>query len=272
MLSNYLETVLLLTTSKEINNGQFYSFIKQFSKMKYNGLKLCIFINNSEYDENIFNEKVKLINIFSVIDVIILNIKTEDDMYILSSKDIPLLIPELGLMAGPNIMFFNAIKYSYKYQSVLLLETDCILKSNCFEILKKYVMQLSDYIISGSRYLGNCVGTKNMHEIINNHLNGVAIYNTSSNDLKYLIEKTELYIKYNVEFNKKYFLPYDLALSLVLQDNYLDDKEFIYHRRLLSKFINNTFIINCSPINDKNITVEEINEIYPNHVILHKKL
>jgi hypothetical protein len=272
MFSNYLETVLLLTTSKEINNGQFYDFIKQFYNMKYNGLKFCIFINNSDYDEIKFNEKVKLINIFSIIDVIILNIKKEDDIYITSSKDIPLLIPELGLMAGPNIMFFNAIKYSYKYQSVLLLETDCILKLNCFETLKKYVMQLSDYIISGSKYLGNSVGSKNMNEVINSHFNGVAIYNTSSNDLKYLIEKTECYIKHNVDVNKNYFLPYDVSLTLVLQNDFLDDKQFIYHRRILSKFISNTFIINCSPVCDKNITVKEINEIYPNHVILHKKL
>jgi hypothetical protein len=271
MCSNYLETVLLLITSKEINNGEFYNFINQFQNMKYNGLKLCIIINNSNYDEDIFNQKLKLIDIFSLIDIKILNIKKEDDVYNINRPEPNSQIPELGLISGPNIMFFYGIKYCYKYKSVLLLESDCILKVDCFEKIKKYVLSLSDYVISGSRYVGNIVGNRNIHENINNHLNGVAIYNTTSNDLKYLIEKTEYYIKYNVRFNKMYHLPYDVSLSLVLQHNHLNDQEFIYHRRILSKFINNTFIINCSPANDKDITFEQINEIYPNHVILHKK-
>jgi hypothetical protein len=272
MTSNYLEAVLLLTTSKEINNGQFYKFINQFQNMKYNGLKLCIFTNNSEYDEVIFNKTVKLINIFSLIDVINLDIDEEDDIYNLYQPDGTTPIPELGLISGPNIMFFNAIRHSYIYKSVLILETDCILKTECFEKIKKYVMNLSDYLISGSRYVGNMLGKRNIHESINNHLNGVAIYNTSSDEFKYLIDKTEWYIKYNVQFNKMYHLAYDVSLTLVMQNDCINDDEFIYHRRILSKFINNTFIINCSPTNDKNITFEEINKIYPNHVILHKKL
>jgi hypothetical protein len=273
MSSNYLETVLMLITSKEINNGEFYNFIKQFHTMKYNGLKLCIFINNSDYDEDIFNQKIKLINIFSLIDITILNIKKEDDIYIASSnKEVPSIIPELGLISGPNIMFFNSIKYCYKYKSVLLLESDCILKVDCFEKIKKYIMSLSDYVISGTRYVGNIAGNKDLYNTINIHFNGVAIYNTSSNDLKYLIDKTESYIKHNVKFNKMYYLAYDVSLTSVLYDTHSNDNEFIYHRRILSKFINNTFIINCSPSLDKDIKVEQINRIYPNHVILHKKL
>jgi len=262
-----LEAVLLLTTSDEINDGKFFIFCKQFLSMKKNNLSFHIFINNSEYDETTFLGYVSKLTIFKSAFVHNLNIPTDKDIYI-RNQNYSGKIPPLGLTSGPNTMFLEAIKYCFnKFNTVLVLETDCHLKQNCFEVSKSYINSLSDYLISGSRYVGN-QKTESLCSPFNLHLNGVAFYNTGSEEFKDLIKKMEEFILNEVEKNPARAFSYDMAFTECL----LKDENIVTARRKLTKLINTTLILNCSPTSDSTITYEEINSVYPNHVIFHTKM
>lgn len=263
---SYLEAVLLLTTSSEINDGRFFKFCDQFLTMKKNNLSFHIFINNSNYDEMVFLEYISRLSIFKSVLVHILNIPREIDVYIrnyTSKGD----VPQLGLTSGPNHMFLTAIKYCFdKFNTVLVLETDCILKQNCFEVSKAYIETISDFLISGSRYVGSSI-FEPLYSSINLHLNGVAFYNIRSTEFRVLIEQLEAFIIKKVKENPGMPVSYDMALTTCV----LEQPDFKSARRLLSKFINTTFILNCSLPTDIEITYEEINTLYPKHVIFHTK-
>jgi len=270
---NNLDAILLLTTSDEVNSNIFFKFCDQFLKMKKNNLRMEIFINNSNYDNVLMLNYLSKITIFKSIKLHDLNMVPEEDIYIKHGQTYSGKIPKYGLMNGPNYMFLNAIKYCfYKFNTVLLLETDCILKENCFRISSSYISNISDFLISGSRYIGNLVPyDKNMLSEHNIHLNGVAFYNTGSNDFHKLVKKMENFLIISVIKTPKNPVAYDMAFTgcLINSD---EQHDIIENRRILTKLINTTYIINCSPSFDKNITFEEINGIFPNHIIFHTKM
>jgi hypothetical protein len=260
-----LEAVLLLTTSDEINDGRFFNFCNQFLSMKKNNLHFHIFINNSNYDEVVLLEYISKLIIFKSTNIHVLNISEDLDIYIRNGKSAS-KIPPLGLTSGPNIIFLKAIKYCFnKFDTVLVLETDCCLKQKCFEVSQRYIENMCDFLISGSRYVGHEPAT--LLSTFNIHLNGVAFYKTGSHELRLLVQKMENYILSEVKKNPYDIVSYDMAFTNCL----VTDIHIVSARRTLSKLINNIFIINCSPSKDQNITQEEIDTIYPKHVIFHTK-
>jgi len=269
---NSLEAIILLTTSDEINNGMFFNFCNQFRSMPKTNLDFIVFLNNSKYDESLVSSYLVNINNFKSIKIININISAVYDVYVKNFSEVKNEIPPLGLVSGPNTMFFSAIRYCYKFNTILLLETDCILKHNCFETAKTYIKYSSDFLIAGSKYLGTSninMTVSNLMSSHNSHLNGVAFYNTGSEEFKKLIDKTEAFIYHKVQ-NRQYFVAYDMALTDCLLTG-ITAKEIIVNRRTLSKFINTTFILNLSPMCDKDVSYEEIKSFYPNHIILHTK-
>jgi hypothetical protein len=263
---SYLEAVLLLTTSHEINNGKFFKFCDQFLTMKKNNLRLHIFINNSNHDQEEILDYISKLLIFKSVSIHNLNIPPEVDVYI-RDENYFAQVPPLGLTSGPNRLFLDAITYCFdKFNTVLVLETDCILKQNCFEVSKSYIETISDFLISGSRYIGSSMAN-NFYSPFNLHLNGVAFYNTRSHEFRNLVEKMEPFIMKKVKDNPRRAVSYDYAFTLCALEEY----DFKVARRLLSKFINTTFILNCSLPADSGITFEEINTLYPKHVIFHTK-
>lgn len=262
-----LEAIILLTTSAEINNGKFYKFCNQFLSMRKNNLSFNVFINNNDHDETAVMSFMSKLTIFKSAFIHTLNIPSELDIYIKETNNYSGKIPRLGLTSGPNIMFLEAIKFCFdKFDTVLVLETDCLLKKNCFEVSKLYVQTLPDFLISGSRYLGS-QSTDELFSVFNMHYNGVAFYNTGSQEFKSLVKKMEEFIVSEVIKSPHNTVSYDMAFTgcLLRTDN------IVSARRQLNKFINTTLIINCSPDFDSFITEDEINEIYPRHVIFHTK-
>ena len=263
---SYLEAVVLLTTSAEINNGKFYKFCNQFLSMKKNNLSFNVFVNNSDHDETAVMNFMSKLTVFKSAFIHNLNIPSELDIYI-RDADYSGKIPRLGLTSGPNTLFLEAIKYCFdRFDTILILETDCILKKNCFEVSRLYVQTLPDFLISGSRYLGS-QSTDQIFSVFNMHFNGVAFYNTGSQEFKNLVKKMEEYIVSEVIKSPHSTVSYDMAFTACL----LKTESIVASRRQLNKFINTTLIINCSPDYDSFITHEEINDIFPKHIIFHTK-
>jgi len=264
---NKLEAIVLLTTSSEIRSGQFLSFCNQFLKMKYCGMPLNIVVNNSKFDGEMcafLNE----ITIFSSIQIFDVDIPPADDIYIRETK-YDGKIPRLGLSSGPNILFFEAMRMFEDVNTVLVLETDCILKPNCFEVCKTYVSSMCDFLVSGSKYIGRHVSWYPGDSLFH-HLNGVAFYRTGSKEFQELLKRVEDFIAMKVKMRKQ-ALAYDVAIMTFIHENLQrDSQNKRYYTAIESKMLTNTFILNYSV--DHEIDWGEIDHHYPNHVILHSKL
>jgi hypothetical protein len=255
---NRLDAVCVSTTSREIDAGYLEKLCDNLNENVFSDIPLLIFTNNSNYKTNIsfLYTKYKTIS-FSYLKLINIDIPTSDDIY--HYRKMSDYIPELGIMSGPNIMFFYIMNFCYrkKFDTILLLETDCIVKPNMTSACKEYV-ENNSFFISGSKYLGNSTIPTN----IKDHLNGVAFYRTGSIDFQRFIKNVQQYIKDTVR-NGDIAQAYDTSIYLYLKK--INNSEY-------SKYIENNLILNFSPKPDAGIPVEQINLKYPDHVILHKKL
>ena len=263
-MANKLEAILLLTTSSEIDSGQFAKFLAQFEHMSKTNLNLIINVNTLDI-ENLINNYTR---IFRYVEVNYLNIPKEHDLYILGGQIDKKILPELGTCSGPNILFLESIRYCSKFDTTLLLETDCIIKKECFDKAERFINNFGDFLICGARYDGTYFKNFIEKPALLHHINGVAFYKTCSPEFQTLINKVELFIIEQVR-TKTQFFPYDVAIMTYFYDN---DRLLDHNNKIMFRKINTTtLIINLSPRSDSHLTLEYVNGHYPNHIILHKK-
>ena len=265
-MENKLEAVLLPVTSYEIDSGRFENFVNQFSDMKYTGIDLVICINNDTHTTSLFKFINILSSVFETIHIAYANIPIEDDIYTLD-RTLYDKIPKYGLISGPNILFFFSIRNCIHYNTVLLLETDCLLKKNWKEVCSNYLKYCGDFLISGAGYNGDTYLDTKSNDF--NHTNGVAFYKTSNAVFTMLINAVEEYIIKNVPDDP--VVAYDIAISRTLYSKMHDINIYKEWKDIFRKVIKNTLILNCSLTSDKAITVNECDQNFPSHVILHKK-
>jgi hypothetical protein len=281
-----LEAVVILTTIKEIDDGRFNDFIiNQLSNCYSTKLDLIIIINNSSHTTNILPIITNILEKFRTIETYYVEIPPEDDIYASFDKTRK-YIPELGLSSGPNILFFSAIEFCEKYNTVLMLETDCILKEDCFRKLDKLVEYSGDFLIIGSSYAGN----QKIHfdNTLFHHINGVALYKTGDEDFKTLIKNVKSYIIAKVKLYDKTVFSYDFSITDFLIKSLsniveppkangvkhkveTNDYEFFYWKHIYRKLLKTNLILDYSPVFDKDTTISDIENIYPQFAILHKK-
>jgi len=224
-------------------------------------------INNEDFDpsELLFLNEIK---IFQSIQVYNIRVQKEEDIYIKDKTKYDKPWPRLGLTSGPNISFFETVKQCSSFNTILMVETDCILKPNCFTVCKNYVGSMCDFLISGSKYLGGSINWS-PSEMLFHHLNGVAFYKTGSSEFQSLMINVERFIALSV--TQKVSMSYDVAVMAFVYDAIEANRsESEYYKRVESKLISNTFILNYSV--DSDIKIDEIDSYFPSYVILHSKL
>lgn len=268
---NRLEAVVLLTTSKEINNGSFGKFIKNLIDVteQNSNLDFIMSVNNNSHT-SIEKELTELKLYFKHIYYYNINIHSNDDIYTLDGKFKP--IPKYGLASGPNILFIKTMRMLNKYNTVLTLETDCILYKNWLSTLINYTEYSGDFLISGSTYDGNeRIGFSQVVGM--NHINGVALYKTKSSVFQFLLNALAEHIPRFVE-NGTVFTAYDYCLMRIIISKLKTTfgKEYTFWNVVYRSITKNTFIINASLNVDKNIPEEVFLGRFPRCVILHKKL
>lgn len=264
-MENKLEAVLLPITSQEIDSGRLEKFLNQFTSFTYSDLDIVICINNTNHKTPLIGYMDILNKVFKTVHILYINLSKEEDIYIF--KKMSEVVPTYGYVSGPNLLFLFSIRNCKNYNTVLLLETDCILKPNWFEVTSNYVKYAGDFIISGAGYDGNMF--VDVTNVDFHHVNGVAFYKTGNPDLYYLLDQVERYIIKSV--NLYPILAYDIAINRTIHEKLKDIKTFHKWKVIARKVIKNTLIVNCSPSQDANITIKECNDNFPNHVILHKK-
>lgn len=277
-----LEAVVLATTTREIDDGRFNRFIiEQLSKCYSTDLDLVIIINNSSHSTDIIPIITSVLEKFKTIETYYIEIPEQDDIY--TTNENLKYIPELGLSSGPNILFFTTMNYCQKYNTILLLETDCVLKPYCFKKLKSFIEFAGDFLIIGSSYAGS--QKIKFDEITFHHINGVAIYRTGNSEFQNLIKNVKQDIINMVKRRQYGGSSYDYAIMAFLKKK-VDEQHikpgainnpgnnkicFDLWKTIYRKLIKTNLILDFSPHIDKVLNISDIENIYPDFVILHKK-
>ena len=138
----------------------------------------------AKYIENLF-EIYSLEEIFSEFNIFFLDFDPAEDIYIKKipfRSRIPLLKrinppPRFGIKSGPNLQFFESIGLCDTSGFTLLNETDMMpIDANWVEICDQAVPSGLDFLVAGAAYLGK----NKLSARVALHLNGNAVYNTSS--------------------------------------------------------------------------------------------
>jgi hypothetical protein len=270
---NKLEAVVLLVTDHEITSMRYFNFINTIIKVrnhinkKYD-IDFIIGVNNLNQDPITHHVKY-LEQMFRKVIVINNNIAKEDDIYNLKEN----INSKFGRTSGPNILFWSTLQQLNQYNTVLVVESDCIVYSGWLETLMNYVEYSGDFLISGSTYDGNqCVTSSNISIFF--HLNGVALYKTGSPALQFLLQELQKFtIQYVANINN--ICAYDVAITdMILKylQNSSDSSSFNFWKLVYRNIVKNTFIVNASLSSDANISEATILERFPRCVVLHKKL
>jgi hypothetical protein len=274
-IKNKLESIAILTTSREINEGLLERLLKNISDTTpINDLVLNIFTNNSNHEPVSF-EAVE--NIFKSVNLVNINIHPDDDIYIdknFYKSKLPDPIPVYGLTSGPNILFIKAMEVCKKYNTTLLLETDCKLLPNWFEKSMHYV-SMEYFLVSGSTYDGELiVKNQNMPDyIVRIHLNGVAFYKSGSpvfQCMMSLLDKYTRHMAINVDNTRGYdYIMTHMVLFYTINSKSLESQMF--WKNFLRYMFKTSLIVNVSPLRDTHIREDNILDVHKQCVILHKK-
>lgn len=271
--TNNLEAVCLLTTKKEINDGRYSQFINHLIKQTSNKKISQNIIFNIITNRSIKVPYVsKLQKLFKKVNIVNLNLKPEEDIYIHSASKVQ-KIPKYGLKSGPNITFFKTIQYCYnKHNTCLFLETDCKLSDNWLNKIFDYVLSSNGFLISGATYDGN-VFIKAGSAMLSHINGGTAIYSTNNVILQQLCQYLSEFIIVQTQRNMP-GLAYDYALKLLIdyQINNIkhDNKKLQFWKFINRNYLPNKLIINYCIAQDSFVDDQEIIKLY-NPAILHKK-
>jgi hypothetical protein len=252
-----LESIVVTTTSEEITSGKLNRLIDSLCGEPRNSLDLIIFVNNNSYN------KLKLNRIFyskfNKVVIVNSNIHPIDDIYVRSIKKMD-YVPKYGLINGPNTMFFEIIKYCKHYDTIVLLEYDCIVEKYFSLKCKDYVNSNPPFLISGSKYLGSVSIDKN----ISDHLNGVAFYRTGSLEFQNIIEEFRVFLINKVKYSSLKYIAYDVGLCDFIKKR--------YHYLIDNNLYRTTdLIVNYSLENDRLTSIDYIKTKHTKCAIIHKK-
>jgi hypothetical protein len=242
-----LECIALIITSNEIDSGRFQTFMKQFENIKKCGISFLIFTNKFTHKTQtlVFRQEVYYYTrAFNSVEIICLNIPSEDDIYMRKDQfaKTKQAMPKFGLCSGPNTSFFCALDYCKKFDTTLLLETDCIITLDAIDSFINYAQYAGDFLVAGAKYDGKFF-SGNILDIKHTHLNGVALYKTGNSEFQNLLNNVENWIIQNVP--KQPSLPYDTAITLFILEE-ISSGNSEYYRSVFRRLVPTTLILNYS--------------------------
>jgi hypothetical protein len=269
---NKLESVAILTTSREINEGLLSRLLTNISKTTQpTDIELNIFTNNSKHTP-VSLENVK--SIFRSVNIVNIDIRPEDDVYYKHDWDIHTKLPPYGRVSGPNILFLKSMEVCKKYNTTLVLETDCKLFPGWLEKGMNYA-SMEYFLISGSTYDGDFIATnQDMTDYtLRFHINGVAFYKTGSPVFQCMMSLLDPYIQYSVaqldsSRGYDYHIFYMVMLFTLISPTPESQK---FWKNVVRYIFKTSLIVNFAGDRDSHLDETEILSVHKQCVILHKK-
>lgn len=267
--ANRLECICLLATGGELENGEFQEFIQRLKASLLHCPK------NREHSSNIHFRVVvsadgdlsgiqELDSFFNTVDVIRSAIPQEMDFYDKNRSNAH-RATKYGLKSGPNYIFFETMRALGQFDTTMMLETDCHLGDDWLHRIVNFTENCGGFWISGSRYFG--IRTESS---LWKHINGgTALYATGH-------EQFQNFMSFCDSISRKYFefdplLAYDCMICRIIFDHYeKDTSQRHIWRFILSRYIQNNLILDCSTEPDKFFDEEKIKG-FMNYAVLHKK-
>lgn len=215
-----INAICIQSHSKEIKNNRLDKFLsKNNSLFNTIDIPIFLFIDNNNKINSTLNQNIQVVNFI------------ECDNATASSNTT------------------NAFKYMMnfqveKYNKILLLETDCVLKNDFLSKINDDI-QNYDFWIYGSYYYGKA---ELRSEDDKKHMNGVAVYNRNNQFLKYvnaidsnggnydmrltwMLKRDNLFFEKTV--NSKYILNLTSHVDIDIQDyeNYKPEWQIVHTKR-----------------------------------------
>jgi hypothetical protein len=271
--ANKLECVCILLTKNEVDNKSYEDFIsrlKQTTTVKEaSGIDFIIITNKHINKSQLKLDVLK--NIFKNVEVINLKLSPEEDLYIKEIPPGPLYVPKHGIKSGPNLMFFKSIRKCKKYNTILLMETDCFVKKRWLNKIKNFVTHSNGFWISGATYDGivHCKAGSYMMTHING---GTGLYATGNKNFQIFISNAEEFITDKIK-NGIPYLAYDCGIKMFIDQNIDNAKkadDILLWKLINRQYLPNKLIGNFSVDEDKCLKIEDIERMY-NYYIVHKK-
>ena len=271
--ANKLECVCILLTKNEVDNKSYEEFIsrlKQTTTVKEaSGIDFIIITNKHINKSQLKLDVLK--NIFKNVEVINLKLSPEEDLYIKEIPPGPLYVPKHGIKSGPNLMFFKSIRKCKKYNTILLMETDCFVKKRWLNKIKNFVTHSNGFWISGATYDGtvHCKAGSYMMTHING---GTGLYATGNKNFQIFINNAEEFIIDKIK-NGIPYLAYDCGIKMFIDQNVDNAKkadDILLWKLINRQYLPNKLIGNFSVDEDKCLKIEDIERMY-NYYIVHKK-
>lgn len=267
LIENKLECICLNTNSKEEKKYNLFveKLMKNTNKKLSENLDFIIVTNNSKFAPQI----KQLRNVFKEVKIINLKLNNHQDLYVPIEQEETFLknkkTPEYGTKSGPNLLFFNSMKFLKNYNTTLLLETDCIFSHDWLEKINNYVNYSNGFLISGSVYDG---GVYSDEDLMLTHINGVALYATGNCLFHSIMEHYEVYLLEYIKETPN--LAYDYGFKMFLKENLQKKENHNFWKFINRNYVTNKYIYNYSLRQDKEFSEKELMKIY-NYAILHKK-
>jgi hypothetical protein len=257
-----IDAVFLITTAKEYDNERLFLFIKNLKNYEPSTIPSTPFVmffdkRLSKMDEKklfLMFELFGLYDLFSSIEIVFNDIPNDSNIYTFDKID---NIPKFGTSSGPNLHFYNTMKYEVdKYKNILLLETDCFFIRDYWIDIINTSMCDKKFWIFGSKYYGH-TKMANEHK---DHLNGVGVYNRCPEFMQF-INKVFNHIEKTIKMKITHYVNYDIAIHDVI------DK--IQKRDML---VDSPEILNISTEKDIDITYNQYKKMKTNLVLIHQKM
>ena len=224
-----IDAIFLQACLKEILNGRFFKFLNKLDLVFDFSVPLVIFLPLS-------------------LKVLVLNNPP------LAHRSIDFVFFKEPIMNPESLFFYDLINWSpEKFKRVLLLETDCIVKSGFLSQINAEISKLDDFLMFGSKYYGIAFRNQVVNNYLQNHINGVAVYNRSPENLKIIDDAFIHQGLFETRFN------YDVAICKELIDKKINFK---------NKLIDSKSILNVCRLEDIDL---DYSEIKPSAKIIHTK-
>jgi|688.fasta_scaffold00095_59 hypothetical protein len=233
-MNNNIDAIFIQSQRKELESNRLYNFLqKNYRILNSAGVPIYIFFDHGSQD--LINKISDFRSLFKKMVFII------DNKY-----------------ENPTTYCFRFLM-NYRHEEhprVILLETDCALKTGFIETLNKDLNKIKNkWYIYGSSYYGKStfshIENPEKKNFYKNHMNGVAVYNRS-NDFVSTVNKCFNDIK--ADYLK---LNYDMALYKVMASY-----------NLLNLNIDSDFILNISSQGDQKLNYKLLK---PYAAIVHSK-
>lgn len=233
-----IDAIFIQSWHGELDNGQLEHFLQHLRDTPHNPVPVWVFMDQNTLSKD---QHVDIVDRLS---------KQHDIQFE--------FVDDTKYGNAQTTVFYHMIRSKQTmYPHMLLLESDCRLKTNFDQPINQDVQSLSnDWWVYGSTYYGVGGGDPetDTHQLRRNHMNGVAVYNRSRQDLLHFCDHVYTTCRgvdssdaFDWLFAKHYF------------SSEYADKNLLY---------DSPYIINLSPTWDVNT---QSNTRKPQAVIIHQK-